>query len=209
MHIEGSALLQEWIILPAMTTNSPKTPYTHSLKVSDLNVHQPNPFEIVLPAKQRKEMAATLEIIEIRKIRFSGSISATGQKDWELRAKLGATVVQSCVLTLEPVVTRFDVLVARDFVPSLESAYKTPTEEDEEEIEIPENENIEVLGQEIGLGAILIEAMALALPLYPKVENASLDQATFSADGVTPMQDEDTRAFAGLAGLRDKMKNND
>ncbi len=192
-----------------MTQTPPPPPLTHMMKVADLDVHHPNPFDIRLSAKQRAQMAEALDIPEIRKLKFSGAVSASGQKDWELRAKLGATIVQTCVVTLDPVVTRLDLPVARDFVPSLEALYQGATVEDGAEIEMPENENIEVLGQSIDIGTVLFEALALALPLYPKAENATLNQTTFAPDGITPMQDEDTRAFAGLAALRDKMKNSD
>ncbi len=176
---------------------------SNTIRIADLDAHTSNPFDLTPSSKARKNIAAELGLTDLRKIRFSGSISALGKQDWELRGELGATVVQACVISFAPVVTRIDVPVSRQFL-----AQMAPIPDIDEEIEIPDNENAEPLGDQINLADIMFEALALALPAYPKAEDANLDQSTFAEDGITPMQDEDTRAFAGLATLRDKMKNN-
>ena len=50
--------------------------------------------------------------------------------------------------------------------------------------------------------------LLLALPLYPRSENAELGEAVFTEDGVAPLKDEDTKPFAGLAALRDRFDEN-
>jgi len=46
--------------------------------------------------------------------------------------------------------------------------------------------------------AVMIEALALAMPLYPRAEGADLGEAVHAEPGVTPMRDADARPFAGL-----------
>ena len=70
---------------------------------------------------------------------------------------------------------------------------------------MPEDDTIEPLGTEIDFGSILVEALALALPDYPRKDEAELENATFAAPGITALKDEDLKPFAGLAGLRDKL----
>ena len=113
---------------------------------------------------------------------------------------LGATVEQSCVVTLEPVVTRIDQPVSR-------AAFVAQMAADlEEETEMPEDDSQEQLEAEIDLVRVMTEALALALPDYPRRDDASLENTAFSAPGVTPLTDEDTKPFAGLAQLKDKLE---
>jgi uncharacterized metal-binding protein YceD (DUF177 family) len=107
-------------------------------------------------------------------------------------------VVQPCVVTLEPVVTRLEEDVARNWV----SDFEVP---EAEEVEIPEAVEDEPLGAEIDLGAVMVEALALALPAFPRAEGAELSESAFTEPGQKPMTDEDARPFAGLAALRDKL----
>ena len=74
---------------------------------------------------------------------------------------------------------------------------------------MPDDDTIEPLPDVIDLGAVLAEALALNLPLYPRADGAHLDQAVFTEPGKLPMTDEDARPFAGLAGLRDQLKSED
>ena len=52
---------------------------------------------------------------------------------------------------------------------------------------------------------VMVEALSLNLPLYPRAPDAELEQTVFSKDGVKPMTDEDARPFAGLAALRSQL----
>ena len=180
------------------------TDNTHKLRVAGLNTQKPTAFELVPTANQRKAIAAELDLIELRKLRFSGHVAPSGNTDWELTAELGATVVQPCVLTLAPVTTRIDVAVGRRYLAEFEGQNS-----DDEEIEIPSDENIESLGANIDLFGVMVEALSLALPLYPKVKGANLETTTFAEEGKTPMSDEAARPFAGLSALRDKLNKGD
>ena len=52
----------------------------------------------------------------------------------------------------------------------------------------------------------MAEALALALPDYPRAPDATLENAQVTEPGIAPMSDEDARPFAALAGLRDKLQ---
>ena len=60
--------------------------------------------------------------------------------------------------------------------------------------------------ESIDVAAIGIEALALALPLYPRARGAEFAEAVFAAPGVAPLKSEDLKPFAGLAALADKLK---
>lgn len=169
------------------------------LHLSRMNRASDTDFALEPDVTERAQVAEEVDIIAVRKLRLKGSLQAQGKYDWHLSAKLGATVVQACVVTLEPVTTRIDVDVTR--------AYLTDVQEpDGDDWEMPEDDTIEPLPNQLDLGALMREALALALPDYPRAPGVELGKAIYTAPGVAPMTDEDTKPLAGLAALRDKLQ---
>lgn len=175
------------------------------LRVAALRQTGETPFLLEPDAAERAQLAQHLGILGLRKLRFAGRLSPSGQRGWQLDATLGATAQQACIVTLEPVTTRIDTDVARRFLP----ADRLDRPEAGSETEMPEDDTIEPLGEVIDLAAIMAEALALALPAYPRKDGVELGAAQFAEDGVTPITDEEVKPFAGLAGLREKMRNGD
>ena len=54
-------------------------------------------------------------------------------------------------------------------------------------------------------GQVLAEALALALPDYPRGDEEVIGEQVFTEPGKEAMTDEDAKPFAGLAALRDKL----
>ncbi|WP_373635466.1 DUF177 domain-containing protein [Yoonia sp. SS1-5] len=173
-------------------------PQSH-LRLSDLTTRRATDFALIPTAEERRAVADTLGIVGVRKLRLSGKIEPLGSRDWTLTAMLGATVVQDCVVTLEPVTTRLDEPVHRSYLAELPDI-------DAAEVEMPEDDTAEALPETLDLGQVMIEALSLALPLYPRKDGADLGEAVFTAPGSTPMTDEDAKPFAGLEALRDQLQ---
>ena len=74
-----------------------------------------------------------------------------------------------------------------------------------EEIEMPEDDSVEPMPDEIDLAEVATEALALALPLYPRAPGAEFADGLHAAEGVTPLSDADLKPFAGLQGLAAKL----
>ncbi len=177
-------------------------PQPHMLRVADLPQNRPTAFKLNPSSDERAAISRDLGILGIRKLVFDGTLSAQGKSDWRLDAALGATVEQSCVITLEPVVTRIDTAVSRRFIAGLDAGL-------EDEVEMPEDDSQEALGPEIDVTRVMIESLALALPDYPRRDDASLETSTFSAPGVDPLTDAEIKPFAGLAALKHKLEKGD
>jgi uncharacterized metal-binding protein YceD (DUF177 family) len=156
-------------------------------------------FDLRPDAPERARLAEDLGINAVRKLRFAGSLEPEGARDWRLVAELGATVVQPCVVTLVPVTTRIDTGVTRRYL----ADWQEPTGD---EAEMPEDDTTEALPARLDLGTVMLEALALALPDYPRAPDAELGAGQFAAPGVAPMTDEDAKPLAGLAGLRDRLR---
>lgn len=160
---------------------------------------EPVDFCLLPDAAARQSAAESLGIEAVRKLRFEGVLEPVGRDDWRLIATLGATVVQPCVVTLTPVTTRIDTEVARTYV----ADYAEP---EGEEVEMPEDDTVEPLPARLDLSGVMLEALALALPDYPRAEGVQFEDANFAAPGVAPMTDEEAKPLAGLAALRDRMR---
>jgi uncharacterized metal-binding protein YceD (DUF177 family) len=174
-------------------------PQSH-LRLADLTNRRGTDFELVPTADQRKAIAAEIGISGVKKLLFSGHLEPVGRKDWTLEAKLGATVVQPCVATLDPVTTRIDEPIKRNYVADIPDI-------DANEVEMPQDDTVEALPESLDLAQVMIEALTLALPLYPRSENAAHNDAVFTEPGVTPMTDDDAKPFAGLGALRERLEN--
>ena len=110
--------------------------------------------------------------------------------------------MQPCVVTLEPVTTRIDQTLRRQYVADY-------VDIDEPEAEVPEDDSVEPLGQWIDPAVVMIEALALAVPDYPRKNDAQLGQMLYTKPGEAPMTDEDARPFAGLADFKQKLESDD
>jgi uncharacterized metal-binding protein YceD (DUF177 family) len=100
-------------------------------------------------------------------------------------------------VTLEPVTTMVAEVVTRTYL----ADYQMP---DGEEVEIPEDDSQEPLGEVIDAAHVAMEALSLALPLYPRAPGVELGEVVVAPQGAAPLRDADLKPFAGLAALLDK-----
>jgi len=173
------------------------TDAAHRLTLARLPRGRDMDVDLTPDAAERTALADDLGLSALRKLRLTGRLSPEGAQDWRLTAKLGATVVQPCVITAEPVTTRIDETVTRRYLAEM-------PEPDGEEVEMPEDDSAEPLPAVLDLSAVIAEALALALPPYPRAPGAALEEAVFAPPGVTPLTDEAAKPLAGLAALRDR-----
>ena len=175
---------------------------TKVLRLADLTNRHATTFTLAPTQAERDAIAAHLDILGVKKLTFAGEITPLGHGDWQLTGQLGATVVQTCVATLDPVTSRLDEDVrrvyARDF-----------TYPDGAEVEMPEDDAVEPLPQTLDLGTVMVEALSLALPPFPRAAGAELGQVLAAEPGVAPMTDDDAKPFAGLGALRDRLSKDD
>ena len=171
----------------------PVEPWSQLVRLDD-GGRAPETFDVTPDAEARAALAERLGILGLRKLRLSGQFVPEGKRDWRLDAELGATVVQACVVTQTPVTTRIDETVERRYLARM------PDLPEGEEIEMPDD-TIEPLPATLDLGAVMAEALTLALPPWPRAEGAELGEHVHAEPGTRPMTDEDARPFAGLKAL--------
>lgn len=175
---------------------------SHIITFAELPTRKESRFALSPSTDDCSALAEALGVDALRKARFEGSLRPLGKSDWRLEASYGATVVQPCVVILDPVSTRLVGTVERNYL----SRWEEP---EAAEAEMPEDTASEAVPLTLNLYALLLEELALAIPDFPRADGAVLEQAQYAEDGVTPMTDDDAKPFAGLAGLRDQLKGDD
>jgi uncharacterized metal-binding protein YceD (DUF177 family) len=170
----------------------------HPLRLADLPNRKPTEAVLTPTTAERAALAEALGITAIKKLTFQARLTPIGRTDWTLDGRLGATVVQDCVVTFAPVTTRIDEDVRRTYMQDL-------PDPDPGESEMPEDDTVDPLPAVLDLGDVMAEALALALPAFPRAPDAPPLEVSVTEPGKAPMTDADARPFAGLAALRDKL----
>jgi uncharacterized metal-binding protein YceD (DUF177 family) len=178
-----------------MTDTTPNRPIR--LRTGGLSPRKPTRFDHEAGAEERKALASDLGLLALRKLRLTGEITPAGRDAMELTARLQAEADQACVVTLTPVRAVIDETVRRRFVADL-------SQPEGDEVEMPEDDSTEPMPEVIDLAEVAAEALALALPLYPRAPGAELGTVVLAPEGVAPLTDADLKPFAGLAALARK-----
>ena len=171
--------------------------YSHPFRRAGLAQRKPTRFLLAPDAAALAAIAGALGITCVNRASFTGEIRPMGRTDFMLEAVLEAEVVQPCIITLAPVTTAIREAVTRRYLADWQ-------EPEAEESEVPEDDSAEPLGEVIDVGAAMVEALALALPLYPRAEGAEWGSFSHAAPGAEPLTEEKLRPFSGLAGLLKK-----
>jgi len=178
-------------------TPSETLPLSREFEVETLPANRLVKFDLVPSEQEIEALKALFGLTGLKKMRLIGEIAPMGARSWQLEAMLGATVSQVCIVSAEPVRTRIDVPVRVKFVPENKIPFDTP----ENELD----EDLEPLGKTIDIGIVATESLGLAIPLYPRKDGATLQNAQSTPKGAAPITDEDLKPFAGLASLKDKL----
>ena len=161
---------------------------------------RPHVSSIAADAEERAALARRFGLVGIDHLAAEAELTRSGDT---IRAQgtLSARVTQSCVATGVPVPERVEEVFAIEFRPEPASG------EPDEEIELSEGELDVVFyaGGAVDLGEAVAEGLSLALDPYPRAREAD---AALSEAGVKSEEQAkaESSPFAGLAGLKDKLK---
>ena len=140
--------------------------------------HPPATVTVTATAAECAALAERLHIPEVGSLSCRFTLRARG-RTVDAEGELEAEVVQSCVVSLEPVAQTVRERFALRFVPEGE-------EREDDEPESPDE--IPYSGDAIDLGEAAAEQLALALDPYPRHPDAVLDEAGTAQDhaGASP-----------------------
>ncbi len=166
--------------------------FSHPLPLAKLK-HAPLHLTLYAEAEELAAAAARLGLPSVDAIEAALSVSRSGSRV-RVRGQFHASVEQICVVSLEP----FPTVVADE----IDEEFLLADHSDDLEIDLdPEAVTAEPLsGDQLDLGEIVIQNLALALDPHPRAEGAALSDLEYDAERAN-MAD---KPLAALANLRPK-----
>ena len=156
----------------------------------------PRTLEIEANPAERAALARRFALPAIDHLSAALSISRTGEVV-QASGRMRARVTQSCVASGEPVASTIDEPFSILFTP----AYEGQHSEEEIELSAADCDVVFYAGGSIDVGEAIAETLSLSLDPWPRAPEA--EEALREA-GVK--SEEEAGPFAGLAGLRDRLR---
>lgn len=157
-------------------------------------------------AAERTGLARRFDLISLDRLTAEVDLDRIGDGTYRLTATIEAAVVQSCVISLEPVATRIQDRQVHLFAEGGDQ---------DDDVDVDEDAPEPIADGQIDIGEAVAQQLALALPIYPRAPTAAIEAMVEALpDGVTiceyeqildPAQPDETPApvpagaFAALA----------
>lgn len=141
---------------------------------------------------ERADIVRALPLAALDKLQAHYRITGLAGGGWRLKGQISASLVQTCVVSLEPVSSAIEEPFEVEF-------WREVSEPEGEDKSVLEGPDVETLtGDEIPAGRIVFETLAGALDPYPRKEGAAFDWNDRAGDA------EKSNPFSVLMQLKDK-----
>ena len=166
------------------------------LRVDEIKDEASGSMEIT--ATERTAIAKLLDLRGLEGLALTYRLVRAGAGRLRLKGELKAKVVQTCVVSLEPIESNLEMPIEAEFWPEAmigaheerEEGHGTPAL-----AEWPEP----ISEGRIDLGPLIYETLATSLEPYPKREGVSFE---WSQEGEAPNREPITSPFAALGALK-------
>lgn len=146
-------------------------------------------------------LAKALEITGCEQLLVRYTLHPVANDRFRVRGELEADVVQSCIVTLDPVRTRIAESFEFEFWPSEAIAsHRNVLASGDQEVFAPDDPEA-IVAQRLEIGRVIEELLAVALEPYPRAPGASLDPLQ---DQASDTSEESDGPFAALADWKPK-----
>jgi uncharacterized metal-binding protein YceD (DUF177 family) len=161
------------------------------------------PREIVIAANEsaRSEIAKYIGVESINMLQADILLTRWRRNGVRVSGKLRATIVQPCVITLEPVHQEIETELDMKFLPEEQGKVRDSLHRGEELIIDPDEEDLpdKFSGSTLDLWPALVERLVLAIDFFPRKPGAILDSGSQSIDDDAS---EEESPFAVLGKLK-------
>ena len=151
--------------------------------------------ELAANEATRAALAKPAGVAAIERAIATFDLTRRGRNGLRVSGAVRATVRQTCVVTLEPLVSEIDEAVDVEFVPAPEVAGAVAA--NEVELTQSADEREPLLDGTVDLGALATEFLILGVDPYPRKAGAAFEAPK-------PASDPAGRPFAALAALKEK-----
>ncbi len=144
--------------------------------------------------QERKDIAELLGLRSVNRFSFDAELTPAGKGAYDVTGSIAARVVQTCVITLEPIDVEIDYEVKVRFAPPEKGGpHDDPTQFD------PQARDLEpLIGDIMDLGQLAYEHLAIAIDPYPRQAGTA-----FQWGGEAGSESDDDSPFAVLKRLKD------
>ena len=150
-------------------------------------------FEIDADETIRAAVATALGLRALPRLQATFDVTRRGGDGLRVVGRVGATVGQTCVVTLEPIENELEESIELDFLPPVPADLEGAAGRGRQ-VEVTTEETPELLrGDTVDLGAVATEFLILGIDPYPRKQGAVFEP---------PAQAEGDHPFAALASLR-------
>ncbi len=170
-------------------TSGEKVPFSYPVKVGNISA---NAVEVRLKAgpDELKALAETWQVVEVRSLASTVQIGRWKKDGVRVRGRVEAQIVQSCVVTLEPVETVIDEPFEAIYVPEGSKLARVIANDNAEMVLDPDGPDLPETfsGDTIDVGVTVAEHAALAIDPYPRKPDAVFGERieSTSADDARP-----------------------
>ncbi|WP_028746176.1 YceD family protein [Rhizobium mesoamericanum] len=144
-------------------------PFSYLVNIGHISA---NPVEVRLEADKR-ELAALAEswsVLSVDSLSAELQIGRWKRDGIRIKGRVRATIVQSCVVTLDPVTSAIDESFEQIFVPENSKLARRPANDAGEMVLDPDGPDLpeSFTGDTIDVGEVVTEFAALAIDPYPR-----------------------------------------
>ena len=153
-----------------------------------------------------EELSAMTEMLRVEKLKafiFNGHLIQSNKTTCTLEASFQATVMQNCIISLNPVKTVIHRKISQSYF--ITDQLSTLREEGKKIQTISTDFNsadIDEISEEINIGNILFEALSFEIPLYPKKKGVIFEGITATKAGIGPLEQNRNSPFDALKKLK-------
>ena len=146
---------------------------------------------------QRKALVEAYKLVALSGLSATATVTPDRRGSLVVEGRVTADIVQSCVVSLEPVPQHIDESFSVRFVPADSPEAILPKPGAEVVVDATQADPPEIMeGPGIDVGALVEEIFALAIDPYPRAPDAALP-----ADVVAPPDKSEASPFAVLAKM--------
>ena len=179
---------------PGAAAQAPAMPGPWSVPVAVAEVPETGRHVELIPDEaMRQAIAREMGLVALLRLEASFDLERRGAEGLRVEGCVVATVVQSCVVTLEPIESEIDEAVNLVFLPPRAEPIETGGDAGFYPLDAEEPPEVLVNGA-VDLGAIATEFLNLGIDPYPRKEGAVFD--------APPAGDPASHPFAALAALK-------
>ena len=145
--------------------------------------------------KERSNLAELLKVCSLTKLHFDGIIVQNSDQTYTFSANVNALVIQNCIVTLYPVKTSLNFGIKRHY------SKNSPKTHSKKVITNILDNHLEFFGKTLNISDVIVEALSLEIPDYPRRKNIKFNGVSATKKGVTPLRSISESPFYALKDL--------